>query len=58
MMVRRVNYSNESYERTIRVEVILSDEVKIPEQAVNKALMIAMNYLTENMETDKQESAN
>lgn len=27
------------------------------EKTVNKALMIAMNYLVENMETDDEESA-
>lgn len=27
------------------------------DKAVNKALMIAMNYLTENMETEVEESA-
>lgn len=57
MLVRRINYSNESYESSINIEAILSDEVKIPEQAINKALMIAMNYLIENIETDKEESA-
>lgn len=57
MMVRRINFSNESYESTISIDVILSDDVKIPEAAVNKALMITMNYLIENMETEDQESA-
>lgn len=57
MMVRRINYSNESYESSITIETILSNEVKIPEQAINKALMIAINYLIENMETEEVESA-
>lgn len=53
MVVRRINYSDEGYESSISLDVILSDEVKIPEQAINKALIIAMNYLIENIETDK-----
>lgn len=56
MIHRRINYSSESYGNSvINIEVTLSDNVKIPESAINKALMIAMNYLLENMETDKQE---
>lgn len=57
MIGRRINYSNKSGDKTINVEIILSDNIKIPEAAANKALMIAMNYLIENMEIDKQESA-
>lgn len=57
MVVRGINYSGEGYESSISLKVILSDEVKIPEQAINKALIIAMNYLIENIETDKEESA-
>lgn len=56
MICRGINYSNKSGDKTINVEIILSDNIKIPESAVNKALMIAMNYLIENMETDKQEA--
>lgn len=56
MIHRRINYSSESYENSIiNVEATLSDNAKIPEEAVNKALMIAMNYLLENIETDRQE---
>lgn len=59
MECRVVTYSHDRYSRTrdLVVEIAFSDNVKIPEQTVNKALMIAMNYLIENMETDKQESA-
>lgn len=39
---------------TIWVTVNVADEYKIPESVINKALMIAMNYLIENMEIDKQ----
>lgn len=56
MICRRINYSIESYE-SINAEICLSEELKIPESAINKALMIAMNYLIENMETDENESA-
>lgn len=51
----RINYSCSDYISDMAVEIILNDDVKIPEQAINKALMIAMNYLIENMETEDQE---
>lgn len=56
---RIITYSLDGYSRTrdLVIEITFSDNVKISEQTVNKALMIAMNYLIENMETDKQESA-
>lgn len=57
MICRRINYSIKSYENAINVEVIISDIVKIPEAAANKALMIAMNYLIENLETTDKEEA-
>ena len=47
-----------SRSRDLQIEIELSDNVKIQEQAINKALMIAMNYLFENMETEDQESSN
>ena len=57
---RIITYSIDAYShsRDLQIEIAFSDNVKIPETAVNKALMIAMNYLIENMETDKQESVN
>ena len=51
-MDRLINYDN-----AVTVEIHRCDYVKIPEEAINKALMIAMNYLLENMETADQESA-
>lgn len=51
-MYRRISYCND-----VTVEISISDKVKISEAAINKALMIVMNYLIESMETDKQESA-
>lgn len=56
-MHRIINYLFNGYQKSVTVEISVSENVKIPEQTVNKALMIAMNYLIENMETDKQESA-
>lgn len=55
MKQRRINYSSGVYINEMTVEIVLNDDVKIPEQAINKALMIAMNYLIENMETETQE---
>lgn len=41
----------------IDISITASDRYNIPESVVTKALMIAMNYLMENMETDDEESA-
>lgn len=59
MELRVATYSLDGYSRTrdLVIEIAFSDDLKIPEHAINKALMIAMNYLIENMETDKEESA-
>lgn len=54
---RVIDYSLDGYCRNIKVEIMISDDVNIPESAVNKALMIAINYLIENMETEEVESA-
>jgi hypothetical protein len=54
-MHRIINYSLDGYQKTVSVELSITDSVQIPEQAINKALMIAMNYLIENMETEAQE---
>lgn len=56
---RTISYSLDGYSRIhdLQIEIVFSDKVKISEQTVNKALMIAMNYLIENMEIDEQESA-
>lgn len=53
-MHRIINYSFDGYQKAVSVELSIADSVQIPEQTINKALMIAMNYLLENMETDKQ----
>lgn len=55
-MHRIVNYSFDGYQKSISVELSITDNIKIPESAINKALMIAMNYLLENMEIDDQET--
>lgn len=59
MEARATTYSLDrcSRNRDLVIEIAFSDNVKISGQTVNKALMIAMNYLLENMETDKEESA-
>lgn len=54
---RMITYSLDGYCRDLQVEIVFSDNVKISDEPINKALMIAMNYLIENMETEKQESA-
>ena len=51
---RVVDYSLDGYCRDIKVEIILSAKVKIPESDINKALLIAMNYLFENMEIEEE----
>lgn len=55
MIKRKIGYTVNGYYNDLDVEIILSDNVKIPESAINKSLMIAMNYLIENMETEDQE---
>lgn len=57
MKLRRINYSRDYCINNMSVEIVVSDDAKIPETAISKALIIAMNYLIENMETDKEESA-
>lgn len=52
-----INYSLDGYCKYLTLEFTISDDAKIPESAINKALMIAMNYLFENMETEEKESA-
>lgn len=47
-------YRSISYGNDIIVEINIFKNVNIPEQAVNKALMITMNYLIENMEIIEQ----
>lgn len=55
-MIRIIDYVGPG-NNVIQVEIQAHDDYKIPELVINKALMIAMNYLIENMETDKEESA-
>ena len=56
-MFHKINYSIGGYTNDITVEVRSSDKVKIPDETINKALIVAMNYLLDNMETNEQESA-
>lgn len=55
-MRRKMEYvGNEG--KTIQADIYVHDDYKISDSAINKALMIAMNYLMENMETEDKESA-
>lgn len=53
-MSRDLKYVDENL-KTICITVNVEGGLKITESAINKALMITMNYLIENMEADKQE---
>lgn len=55
MSEHRIEFTIKGYYSDLSIEVKTSDNVKIPDEAVNKVLGIAMNYLLENMETVKQE---
>lgn len=55
-MIRKMEYINDAL-NIIRIEIRVHDAYKIPESVINKSLMIAMNYLMENMEIEEQESA-
>lgn len=57
MAYRKTSLTLEKYNNDITVEIGLYENSKIPESAINKALMISMNYLIENMEPTEQESA-
>lgn len=50
MIHRRISYGND-----VTVEIEITDNVKISESVINKALMVAINYLLENLETIDQE---
>lgn len=52
-MSRDIKYVDENL-KTICISVNVEDGLEISESDINKALMIAMNYLLENMEIDKQ----
>lgn len=55
-MIRKMEYIDNVL-NIIHIEIRVHDIYKIPDSAINKALMIAMNYLMENMETEVEESA-
>ena len=57
MSEHRIEFTVKGYYSDLIVEVKMSDNVKIPDEAVNKVLGLTMNYLLENMEIDKHESA-
>lgn len=55
-MIREVKYVDENF-KTICISVNFEETSKIVDSVINKSLMIAMNYLMENMETEDKESA-
>lgn len=55
MMTHEIRYSLTGYSTDLTVEVTWSEKVKISDKTINKALMISMNYLMENMETEEYE---
>lgn len=55
MVYRKSTFVIDGYDNDIMVEISLTDKVKIPEEVLNKALMITMNYLIENMKPAEQE---
>nr|UWF90120.1 MAG: hypothetical protein [Bacteriophage sp.] len=57
MSYRKTSLIIDGYDNDITVEIGLSEKAKISEPVINKALMIAMNYLLENLEPTEQESA-
>lgn len=54
-MICKMEYVD-NYAHVIQLEINAHDDYKIPKSVINKALMIAMNYLMENMETEDKES--
>lgn len=54
-MYHKISYSNNGPYNDLSVEVIMNENIKIPDQSIDKALMIAMNYLLENLEIEVQE---
>ena len=55
MAHRNFNYSLGNYASDITLDLRLSDRVKISDEVIDIALMIAMSHLIENMETEEQE---
>lgn len=55
-MIRDIKYVDENF-KTLLVTVKFEEGFKIADSVINKSLMIAMNYLMENMETEDEESA-
>ena len=51
-----INYSINGYS-DLSVKIMLSDKVKIPDETINKVLIVAIHHLMDNMETTEQESA-
>lgn len=57
MAYRKISCILEGYDYDLIVKIDLSEKTKIPEAVINKALLIATNYLIENMEIVDQEES-
>lgn len=55
-MIRKMEYIGHDG-KIINAEIQAHDDYKISDSTINKSLMIAMNYIIENMETQDEESA-
>lgn len=53
-MIRRINYIISAM-NVVQIDICVHDDYKIPDSSINKALIIAMNYLMENMKTEEEE---
>ena len=52
MTHRNFKYSLGNYNDDITLDLRLSDRVKISDEVIDTTLMIAINYLMENMQTE------
>lgn len=53
-MCHRINYSLSGYTNDLTVEVTMTDKVKIPDETINKVLVVAIHHLLDNMETTEE----
>lgn len=51
-MIRKIEYTGHDG-KIIHAEIHVHDDYKISDPVINKALMIAMNYLIENVENGR-----
>lgn len=53
-MSHEIRYSLTGYSNDLTVEVTMSDKVKIPDETINKVLIVAIHHLMDNMETTEE----